>query len=111
MWFEFAAEKDDSDAQYMLGKCYENGYGIKQSYTDAIKWYSKSLTLDAMFSLGNCYRYGKGVKRSYFKAVKWYVKACKIVKNGKSAQALEEIYKINRYYRIYAFFIGLYYKL
>ncbi len=28
-----------TDARYMLGICYENGYGITKSYSRAIKWY------------------------------------------------------------------------
>ena len=28
-----------TDAQYMLGICYENGYGITKSYPRAIRWY------------------------------------------------------------------------
>lgn len=28
-----------TDAQYMLGQCYENGYGIQKSYPRAIRWY------------------------------------------------------------------------
>lgn len=31
-----------TDAQYMLAYCYENGYGITRSYKQAIKWYSKT---------------------------------------------------------------------
>lgn len=28
-----------TEAQFMLGKCYENGYGISKSYPRAIRWY------------------------------------------------------------------------
>ena len=31
-----------TDAQYMLGICYENGYGITKSYPQACKWYEKA---------------------------------------------------------------------
>lgn len=31
-----------TDAQYMLALCYENGYGITKSYPQAIKWYRKT---------------------------------------------------------------------
>lgn len=30
-----------TDAQYMLAQCYENGYGITKSYPQASKWYKK----------------------------------------------------------------------
>lgn len=29
-------------AQFMLGKCYENGYGIQKSYPRAIRWYKEA---------------------------------------------------------------------
>lgn len=31
-----------TDAQYMLAYCYENGYGITKSYPQASKWYSET---------------------------------------------------------------------
>ena len=31
-----------TDARYMLGICYENGYGIQKSYPRAIRWYEKA---------------------------------------------------------------------
>lgn len=31
-----------TDAQYMLAYCYENGYGVTKSYKQAIKWYEKA---------------------------------------------------------------------
>ena len=31
-----------TDAQFMRGKCYENGYGCKKSYPQAILWYEKA---------------------------------------------------------------------
>ena len=31
-----------TEARYMLAKCYENGYGIQKSYPRAIRWYEKA---------------------------------------------------------------------
>lgn len=31
-----------TDAQFMLGLCYENGYGITKSYPRAIRWYERT---------------------------------------------------------------------
>ena len=36
------AEKGDKEAQYQLGKCYEQGYGIKKDNRMAIYWYTKA---------------------------------------------------------------------
>ena len=33
------ANKDDAGAQYILGKMFEEGEGVKQDYKQAIKWY------------------------------------------------------------------------
>ena len=36
------AEQGDADAQYFLGKLYENGRGVRQNYAEAAKWYRKA---------------------------------------------------------------------
>ncbi len=36
--FRDLAEQGDAVAQYNLGVCYENGRGVTQSYTEAVKW-------------------------------------------------------------------------
>ena len=41
-WYRKAAEQGNADAQYKLGYCYENGKGVKQSFSEASKWYEKS---------------------------------------------------------------------
>ena len=38
-WFKLAAEQGDSNAQYNIGRCYEYGNGVEQSYEEAAKWY------------------------------------------------------------------------
>ena len=38
-----AAEQGDPNAQYEIGKCYEEGKGVEQSYQEAAKWYRKVL--------------------------------------------------------------------
>ena len=34
------AKLNNVEAQNMLGLCYESGYGVKQSYTEAAKWFT-----------------------------------------------------------------------
>lgn len=41
-WLQIAAEQDDVIAQYTLGKCYENGYGVTKDKKKAIYWYQKA---------------------------------------------------------------------
>lgn len=37
-----AAEQGHADTQYMLGVMYQNGYGVKQDYAEARKWFNKA---------------------------------------------------------------------
>ena len=36
---KLAAEQGPMDAQYNIGRCYEYGNGVEQSYEEAAKWY------------------------------------------------------------------------
>ena len=77
-WWIKAAEQGYSKAQYNLGRCHENGYGVPKSYKKAVKWYTKAAEqghTDAQCELGGCYHMGRGVRKSFKKAVEWYTKA------------------------------------
>ena len=41
LW-EGAAEQGDADAQYNLGRMYEDGHGVDVNYKKAIDWYEKA---------------------------------------------------------------------
>ena len=69
------AQKKDSVAQLCLGRMYDFGYEVKQSYAEAIKWYRLSAEQGNAFgqnSLGFMYDKGRGVTQSDTEAVKWY---------------------------------------
>ena len=54
------------------------GYGVKEDYTEAVKWYRMAAEqghAGAQYSLGNAYDSGNGVKKDSSEAVKWYRKA------------------------------------
>ena len=73
-----AAENDDFDAQYHLGKCYEKGDGIDKDLEAAAKWYRRAAekgNSHAQNALGECYYYGRGVIRDEKSAVEWFQKA------------------------------------
>ena len=60
-----AAEQGDAEAQYNLGKCYDNGDGVKEDKKEAAKWYRKAAEqgdAEAQYNLGCCYDNGDGVK-------------------------------------------------
>ena len=73
-----AAEKGYAEAQFRLGWCYRNGYGLTKSDTEAVKWYRKAAEqghAQAQTNLGFCYRNGIGVTKDYTEAIKLYRKA------------------------------------
>ena len=57
---------------------YHYGYGIKQDYTEAMKWYRKASDLGndwSMNRIGILYRDGLGVTVNIEEAKKWFKKA------------------------------------
>jgi TPR repeat protein len=75
---QFRAEAGDFEAQFMLGKIYYYGFGIKRNYTEAIKWFRASANqghTSAQFLLGEAFEKGRGLKRNYTQAAKWYKRA------------------------------------
>ena len=74
------AAKGDADAQYNLGLAHYHGWGVAQSYTQAVKWYTRAIKqaqVNAHFNLALMYDYGNGVKQDYQKAAQWYLPAAR----------------------------------
>jgi TPR repeat protein len=60
------------------GTNYQYGQGVKQDYTEAIKWFRKAAdqgVAGAQWSLGEMYAKGDGVTKDYAEALKWWRKA------------------------------------
>jgi hypothetical protein len=75
------AKHGDALAQFQLGQLYENGFGVEQDDTEAMKWYLKSAkqgNVDAKFNIGLMYDLGEGVETDYVEAMKWYLKAAEL---------------------------------
>src|SRR5215831_606454 len=73
-----AAEQGNAQAQSNLGVMYQDGEGVPQSDTEAVKWYRKSAEQGnayGQYNLGWMYQMGKGVPQSDTEAVKWYRKS------------------------------------
>ena len=71
-------EFDDFLDELMLGRAYEYGDGIRQSYPRAMKWFRRSADYgiaEAMVEIGNMYRCGSGVREDSAEAERWYRKA------------------------------------
>ncbi|MBR0458737.1 MAG: sel1 repeat family protein [Victivallales bacterium] len=41
-WFRKAVEKGYGDAQYALGTCYQEGFGVEKDMEKAVEWYRKA---------------------------------------------------------------------
>ena len=41
-WYRKAAEQGFAQAQYSLGKCYQEGFGTQKNEAEAEKWLSKA---------------------------------------------------------------------
>ena len=68
----------DVTAQFNLGVCYQDGFGLVRDHAEAAKWYRKAAEQNhavAQFNLGRCYDYGQGVTEDHTEAFKWYLKA------------------------------------
>ena len=73
-----AAKAGNARGQYLLGWCYELGFGVKKSYESAIEWFTKLAEQGyarAQCHLGYCYEMGQGVEQSDKKAFEWYTKS------------------------------------
>ena len=73
-----SAEQGYTEAQYNLGRCYYNGEGVSQDYTQAVYWWRKAAeqgNAGAQFYLGNAYYFGEGVSADKVQGGYWYRKA------------------------------------
>jgi TPR repeat protein len=72
------AEAGDAEAQFQLGRVYDEGDGIPQDDESAVKWYKKSAeqgNAKAENSLGIMYDIGQGVLQDKQEAARWFLKA------------------------------------
>ena len=74
-WFLKAAEHGDEIAQCRIGRCYQDGEGVKKDFVEAAKWYRKAAEQGygrAQRGLAICYCKGTGVKKDLEEAEKWW---------------------------------------
>lgn len=83
-------------SKYLLGKCYEQGKGVKQDYAKARSLYEKAaqrtdhVGAPAMVYLGDMYAKGLGVVVDTAKAKAWYQKAA-VTGNLDAIEALKQM--------------------
>jgi TPR repeat protein len=76
--YEKAADQSDAVSQFNLGMMYLNGKGVKQDYTEAIRWFTKATEqgyAPATLYIGEIYFSEKSGMRDYVEATKWLTKA------------------------------------
>ena len=69
------AEQGDAEAQFNLGVRYDNGRGVRQDDSEAVRWYRLAADQGhavAQFNLGVMYANGRGVPQDDTEAVLWY---------------------------------------
>ncbi|MFW2081016.1 tetratricopeptide repeat protein [Acinetobacter guillouiae] len=79
-WIHKSANQGYPKAQFVLGMLYNEGIGVKQSYSAAAEWYRKAADQglpDAQLNLAILYHAGRGVPKNLTTAKKWYQKAAK----------------------------------
>jgi len=73
-----AAEVGVREAQWLLARCYDEGFGVERNQIRAVSWHLKAAEQGypaAQNHLGCCYQNGDGVPRDDAEAVQWYRRA------------------------------------
>jgi TPR repeat protein len=82
---ELNAAQGDAASQRKLGLLYNDGVGVEQSHTEALKWYQKAAESGdpvATNNIGVMHFAGFGVPRDLAEALKWFVAAAKLGSPG-----------------------------
>ena len=85
-----AAEKGDREAQYTVGKMFNNGVEFDQDFSAAHRWYSRAAAmghLGAINNLGLMYSLGQGVQVDHAESARLYREAA-VLGNSDSAYNL-----------------------
>jgi len=72
------AEAGVGEAQWLLGRCYDEGFGVEKNQVYAISWHLKAAEAGfaaAQSHIGSCYLDGDGVAADPSEAVCWLTKA------------------------------------
>ena len=65
-WSKKAAAQSDSKGEFILGRSFQSGQGVKQDFKEAVKWHQKAADqgyADAQNNLGVMYGKGEGVEQ------------------------------------------------
>ena len=73
-WSKKAAAQSDSKGEFILGRSFSLGQGVKQDFKEAVKWYQKAADqgiAEAQNNLGVMYGMGNGVEQNFVTAYAW----------------------------------------
>ena len=83
--FLLAASQGLDEAQCSLGRMYQDGFGVAQNHTEALRWFqlsaSQGLPL-ALFHVARCHEHGHGVLKDVEAARCWYRRALEAAGNA-----------------------------
>jgi len=68
------AVQGNANAQFNLGMMYQDGHGVPQNDSEAVKWFRRAAVqgfIDAQSSLGAMYIDGRGVPQNHAEAMRW----------------------------------------
>lgn len=80
-WFSRAAAAGRADAQNMVGRCHECGWGVEVNRVEAARWYRLAIEQDhawAMFNLASLMLQGEGVAKDAAGALTLFVRAARL---------------------------------
>jgi TPR repeat protein len=66
-YFNLAALQGHREAQYQLGLCYENAWGVDRDEEKLFQWYKKAADQNhpkALWAVAMCYKFGVGVEKN-----------------------------------------------
>lgn len=89
------AKQGDAKAQWRLGECYRDGFGVKQNDKKAAEWFRKSAeqgNAAGQWRFGECCRDGIGVVKNAEEGAKWFQKSAE-QGNAKAQWRLGECYR------------------
>ena len=84
-----AALANDTTSQFLMGVFYNNGWGVKQDYSQASYWFKKfaeNVEGDDRLFLGKLYMYNKYIEPDYIEAAYWLSQPA--IEGNTDAQAL-----------------------
>ena len=86
-----------TSSQYLIGLCYDMGFGVKQNPNIAMEWYMKASEqshIESCFELALDFEYGIGTRSDITSALKWFEKAISLLPSNLDQASSQVLYFI-----------------